>query len=959
MSKNKKPFNVYEYGDGSYAYFAVVTKNYDDSDKPAHFNEIQVQAVPYGVDYTAHEEKFGNIDTEEGKVWLPYLTDLVGYDTTAPKESAKNDTQGYGFHHLPEVGSLVIVLAVEDGFPGFSQHIVIGNFWNKQLMPPQLDRLSYSIAKKYKYNMKHLGSDKDNGKGKPEEMQALANTPYYRTKAGTTFIRDELKGVFGFYRMPKKKDDAKKKNKLTSYFMFDEWEGNLDIKVNTFSVTAKKINIRVKNNLEINNKDNSFLFGTNKGLLDINTAGGNDPDGLTIEAKDKISIKGKKVNLNKGNPPKDVEPKKPRRLEITSKTGPDDEEETPEVCNLAVRKIIEINVLRRGKEYIGNGKTIRLDKGVQAVLTGRKSQGNLENQTVTCRIQLTEDDVKTVLALIDEEFKGARMYAPESVSLEPSDTSLLTPENDGVVDGLKAYVEQQKGLQDAGAKWQEVRAKLKDLFVEATYKANLKAAGKGKAVDVVWKIIFSYSAPEDGESFVVRVHCLNLDDGKTFPGKAYAVGDRSVIAPAYDKVIELTKSKTTDLWGEIVKAHSSELAPLFTSKSYYVNVPASLGKATAKGSTVSIAGAGDYFEVPGVVKFTVSAAGVFNSESNAVDQLNVTTIKPAYDVSSADKSADKFTAENYAKFNVVKGDNKAPSAVSGLLNLKSKLDCVDSDPKKGADVYVIYKVVRSLPVFLFCRSVVNVDEMDSEKGFSAERKQNIKNVNDGIFPIFEDDVYGETSAFKSMSGNVSVYGNSLWTLTSCASKSEKYRNLLNDVPENEGMLYIEDSRIGRCKLAGYLKGSDAYSKNADKDNILKYKYERNPDKPNEPKVSGTWKIVCYAYSTDEHGNIASAKDYIENEDRTRKKGGVKKYYKYSTCTPCFSKWIRIDEGSIAEGIIGSINSGGINKDFFENVKNYSFAFISTYKGKGSSEVYRSPELEAMHRLYMEKAKDKK
>ncbi len=942
MSNGKKPFSMYEYGDGTYAYFAVVTKNYDDAGEdggrkgtPSHFNEIQVQALPYSMDYTGStkdDSHLKKLDPDDGKVWLPYLCDLVGYDTSIQGDGAKTDSHGYGFHHVPEVGSVVIVLAIESGFPGYAQHVVIGSFWNRQLITPQLDKFAYSIANKIDYNMDHLLGDD------AEKKQAFANTPFYRTKAGTTFIRDELKKVFGFYKVPKKDpNDEKERNKRTSYFMVDEKDGNLDIKVNSFTVTAKNINIQVKKGLEINNKQNYFEFSTEEELLNFNTADEGSGD-FNVEAAKEISVKGDKVNLNKGNPPKKIDPKKPRRLKIDNKDPNDPGNETPEFCQLAIRQLVEINVLRKSADFMGKEKIISLDKGT-VVLTGQKKQGNLKDRDFELKFSLDANDNDCILAELNEKFGDRRLYdlekAENKIEIKSQDPPGIISESSlEVLDDLKNY---------EGNDISEML--LRNMNVKG--KADLSKAKKTGTVDVVRKVIFTYNDPNKGEDLTVTVHYLDLSGD--FPGQVLKPEGSgfNIIAPKYCQETKELKAKTSNTWMQIVKnKDNAEVVSSFlvdkngnNCKDFYVDAYAAVNEGELKP-----AGSGDYLKNPGVVKFTLApvALGAPSRVAEKEVELCVSNIDPV-DVGDIAK----MTIAKYANFNVSKKGSNEPESVPGLVGLNQTLvNHLDPKCPKKVDVWVLYRVKRSLPVFLLCRDI-------TDKQYPGKRGTNTGKVRTGEFPVFEGDVYGSESFLKSSKDVAVIDGNPLWKLTNCTDENG-YKNLLRNVPNDafkkEAMLYVNAARVGEVMLGRYTDASDKggkaycedYSEYAGNDKLVKY--DPDPDK---------WKIIS---NDRDRLNIASYEDaekpgeyvpvsILEIKDNVRNVKGVERNFKHSNKAPRFLSWKRVDN----IGEIKKVNDkdkdgfGGMTKEFVDRMTNYSFAFVSTYVGMGSAQIYRPYE----------------
>ncbi|HAL18048.1 MAG TPA: hypothetical protein DCO86_00220 [Spirochaetaceae bacterium] len=943
-------YDVYSYGNGCYAYFAKVVKNYDDNEKnQMHYGEVMVQAVPYGVDFDGSVDK---LESPLGRVWLPYLCDLTGADARREKETAKQDRLGFGFHCMPEVGSLVVVLAVESGLPGYAQHVVIGSFWNKQLLPPQLDDFSYKIAGETEYKMDHLKGDGENA------IQQLADTRYYRTKSGATFLLDDVKKIFGFYKLPAKEKDAKKKAKLTRYFMVDEENANLDIKTGMFYVCAENINIKVGKGLTIDNKqdDGQFYVGTDKGLLNAHA----QKDKFDVNAKNEINKYGKKINLNKGKK-KDPNNAKADNPSPTDPVDPDKDEKQKEqkFFNLAIRRILEINVLREDEKFMGEGNVIRVDKGTMPYSGDKDKPDTMTVKGVELSIQVVENDFNLIMAPIDDVFgDDKKLYELVSDDIVEPTSKVFTKFERTSKDTWKGHKEKNPNADPRG--WLEAN----NALIEADLDLNQITAEDGKeTVDVIRRVVFKCNKRPEGKSLEVRVHYL--DPKITFPGECSSDG---IIKPSYtakDNAIVLetfTKSTWRTVLSENDGANAAKLKPLLAAKDYYVNIPKTL-----KDGDVSSSDANHYFgskeddknKGPGVIKFTVAPVSMYSSSqtAKAADQLSVTLVDP--DICGI--------PEAYANFKYRKGDDNNLQNVDTVSMDSYLVKDPEADNAEGVDVWVRYRVVRSLPLVFLCREVNVYPLPDNATKGDRERFNNRRDVSDRKFPVFDKDVYG----LDSLTDGGAAEGNLLWRFVPCCTTADKYKSLLNlkyssaiqerwrqaggafddadpQIPpdsnnDTPAFLYVEDTDYGKSDLKTYLKyDNNNYKGNADNDRLIAYPGHFDNKSDDDEAARNSLKIARKV-DWEKNNFIMDNFRAVKNNKRERKNanGSVTEEYFSPEGPLIFAFWERLDELYSNKGL----GQGGNNPDIFRNYLNYTFAYLAGYLNSGNAEIFRSKSLE--------------
>ena len=954
MGGNDNSFDVYSYGSGCYAYFAKVVKNYDEKeDSQIHFGEVKVQAVPYGVDYDGSVDK---LESPLGQVWLPYLCDLTGADTMREKEKAKKDMLGFGFHCMPEVGSLVVVLAVESGLPGYAQHIVIGSFWNKQLLPPQLDNFSYKIAGETEYKMDHIIGDD------AAVMQQRANTRYYRTKAGATFLLDDEKKVFGFYKLPAKENNAKKKSKLTRYFMVDEEHGNLDIKTGMFYVWAENINIKVGKGLTVDNKQEKgeLYVGTDDGLLNVHAQDGK----FDVNAKKEINKTGKKINLNHGKN-KDPENAKADNPPNKDPVDPDKDKKNkePKFFNLAVRSILEINVLREDDKFMGKDNIIRVDKGMIQFVGEKEKPDTMTAKDIELKIPVEVNDFNLILHPKDVILpEGKRLYEMESDEIEDPKSNAITEFTRTANQTWDDYKEANGGDDANPALW--LAGDFNDSAIISVDLNQIKSEDGTETVDVIRRVVFKCNRRPEGRPMRVCVHYFD-PDGRQFPGAL----NMGIMVPEYNKDDIILDAHTKSTWRTVLneqtevkgkKVKNAELLePLLRTKDFYVNIPRTLAAAPGGTGAVVAADVGYFLggpnpddANPGVIRYTIAPVSRYSSSGTAADaeQLSITTQDPER----------TFMYDSYANLEYKKGRNNNLHTID-TVSLDSYL-LPDPDAPNipdPVDVWVRYRVVRSLPVFLLCRAV-NETLPNGANAEETRRNANRKEVAARKFPVFDKDVYG----IKSLTDN-NADGNKLWKFIPCCKASDKYKALLktalvphragddvNEIPfdyndTRPSLLYVEDTEEGRSALGTYLKiGHKNYMAQAENDRLIAYPGHFDEEDGDDDRANNSLKIARKVELTKDNDNfiIDDFREVMKN--KREKKDALGNLLEDPTYfspdrSPIFAFWDGLDMLHAEK----SLGACGNDPDTFQNFLDYSFSYIAGYMCSGDTDIFRSIRLE--------------
>ncbi len=856
------PFDVFNYGDGAYCYYAVVVKNCDTSDNPTHFNEIQIQAIPFATDYPEGKD---SVNSDAGKMWVPYVSDIVG--TGSFFKDDNNNVPGYGIHSLPEVGSIVVVLAMRSGHASSYQHVVLGNFWNADVKAPKLEGLKYDSGN-FADGAVEVTNESIADPSKEGYVSKIANTTYFKTKANTNIVFDNFNGIFGFYRNPQKEkvedDDLDKDLK---YMLLNTNTGNVDVKVTNFTMAANNVKMHAEESFTIQVGDkNEKDEDKNKGSLISAKKKGtfiSDEDGINVVGNAFLTLKAKSITMNDEAPKVDLEAKikelKVKEKETKVVNGITISDEDCVWC--LIRGVVEINVLRCGEDvpkggaigdYVGKEKSkiIRLSKNMK-MYAGIKKNGDTTFENEEMDLSLTKDEINRVLApygknpMFKVESFGFRCeYSHKKAKLAPEpvipDDKLKDPEATGVTAKYSFDV------------FDHVPLAVIELVRTITFMIN-KDAKTPKAM-----LYVHYLNQE--KPFKTRASRVGKEIGLTKVGK----GDR-YLQPNYGGSDYFTIDiEAGDSWKDICEKSSmrEKLVEhnVFSRKFYYADILKSL-----KGeSDVSVGRETFNNGKPGIIKYEVfpCASGVDGQYAETVEQLSVAEIKYDGDWDKIDE--DKIDgiieqkAKSLANFNFAKNDDG-----KDLNALQSDVDLVDGnytfgspsdDPDKKYHVYVRYSVSKYIPLIMFSRRLSDVVGADKGKLDSEVREK----LGSYEYLVFSKDLYskpkskddkkknnGSDDRRKTLNagsddGSVNVAKNKLWAVKECTSSDAEYENMLKMKPEldNEKLLFLKDVNENVKDACTFVTDDrSVYKNNAAFDMLVKWKKSefKPEDKDKEDK----------------------------------------------------------------------------------------------------------------------------
>ena len=248
--------NVSSFWDKSNCYFAEVIKNYD----PFHPNQVLIQSIPVpAVHYSTEKEN----RKKEGQAWVSLISNIIG------SRDGENSSSGYGFHHVPEVGSIVVVLRFDEGTKSSGEDFILGTFWHHNMKIPVINNPVTKEA------------------FKDEKIPDLQS---FTTSDGTIFLIDE---------------SEVDKGKST----FSIYNPNTDFKVVIENDNDKtNLTVDVPGDVDMNSLKNLSLYGGQTvgfegDNIEITADGDNlqfSSNGtIDMSSKSGTAFKGKEIHLNK------------------------------------------------------------------------------------------------------------------------------------------------------------------------------------------------------------------------------------------------------------------------------------------------------------------------------------------------------------------------------------------------------------------------------------------------------------------------------------------------------------------------------------------------------------------------------------------------------------------------------------------------------------------------------------
>ncbi|HAL18844.1 MAG TPA: hypothetical protein DCO86_04400 [Spirochaetaceae bacterium] len=818
------PYNVF-FGDDAYCYYAVVTKNCD-KDKKEHINEIEIQAIPFTTDYT---EKGPGIGSDAGKMWVPCVSSIVGVHSY--KKDENNELPGYGVHSLPEVGSVVVVLAMRSNRSSNYSHVVLGNFWNRDVMVPKLSPIFYKPGGeegKEEYNLDDLTKNEN-------FADKIANTTYYKTKANTNVIADDFKGIYGIYRAPQEKDvDSGKFNGEDKqgryYMMLDPKNSNIDVRVNNFTLTANQVTLYAKKKFSITTAEGKTLLqAKKKGTFN------SKEDGISFTGKGGLNFKADAINMNK------EDPAKPPEIDLNSlklnmpETKIFDHEiiDSHSHLHCLVTTMVEINILRNDMDYInkyvnGNANSlISITKDVK-LYAGMKADG-------TNLISDQEFD----LSLTDEEVERALYPIKEAGSKFVVDTAeLLTEPTDVEIDYKTRPTDEQ--LRDVGDKNVKVKFDV-DLW-------NYHA----KHIIIKRKVVFKYDPDRVGPSIDLIIHSFIIGGAAPFlryTDKAQKDGIAGItdeadkrFKPNYNNKSASIKIPAGTRWDEVLKnnedvkkyLNGSVLNASAPYPPYYVDMDATLA---SDKESVKITGAGDFHKgEAGIIKFEVFPYSTSNQEvpARGPEDMSFTRNNPneaGHDnMYGACFANFNFAVNNHADDAPANEKDKNRLKDDGIVKMKgSDLigDASAADKQDEVHVYVRYSVVRYLPLIMMCRGLTDIDA-DNGHDKAYLKRETREYIIDKKFPILTHDIYDKQSRFavNAGAGNAnSPYFNKVWKMMPCTSDAGRYKKMLikEQSNEKEAFLYLKDTDENFKNRTNFVTWvPSVYRENAESDMIKEW-----------------------------------------------------------------------------------------------------------------------------------------
>ncbi len=810
------PFDVFNYGDGAYCYYAVVVSNCDTSKEPMHFNEIQIQAIPFTTDYADDKD---TVNSDAGKMWVPYVSDVVGTGSFSSDDKDKS-IPGYGMHSLPEVGSIVVVLAMKSGHASNYQHVVLGNFWNADVMPPKLDPLSYNSG-----NFADKGSKEVDNKALVDSKEKnfannIANTTYFKTKANTNIVFDNKNGIFGFYKIPQKKQSEIEADDLKSdqkYVLLNAGTGDIDIKVTNFTMRANNVRMYAEESFLIQIDDgDKDLEGS---LIEAKKWGAfkSEKDGIDFTGKKSLTLKAQDITMNDGPKKGDLKAK----LDTLQIKPPESQIVNGQVVTAEdgvwclVRGIVEVNILRRGenvdpKLYLGPGKLIRLSKNMK-MYAGRKIDNDVEFE---CEIDLTLTDGELERALLSKDTKGTPKFKVVKAELDYSPKEVVSK----IVPEKKLSEEDLKKL-------------------GSTVKVKFKSSAwtlHAQKIEVIRRLVFEVDDNAKRGDATLHIHYLGSNPFKGIGYSSNKINELDdndkYLAPVYENDLQVAIS-AGDTWADVLEkpAAITGLSNLLNTTCYYANIINALGGGSNICETAGSFNGGK----PGIIKFKVfpCANGANGMPAVNLNQITATTTEYKDNL-----------AKSFANFNFGRGANNSLQS-DGIddVTAGTAFGSPDDAPGKRHDVWIRYSVEKCLPLIMFSRGLSEL--VDDSKDTKYLKRGTRELLAKKIYPVFKKDLYGKNAngneSEGSEDGREKVLRNKLWGLRPCATESGDYNGLLKigKEKENEGFLYLEDNDENRQAARNYATDrADAYDAYADNDKLLKWDINEFDRDPSSDKV---------------------------------------------------------------------------------------------------------------------------